>query len=348
MANIKVVVSHQIYDGVDIIFRTPCDCSEISGITVHFVQPDNSKSSKEFILKDAHNRDIGDLTNLFASGVLIKVLLDVTNGYAYIQNADTNSYLENKMTTSHESLERQISDVQTSLGTSIDQTKSDLQKSISQNASTAQKNLDNAVSSLDSSISKATSELQKELDDSTTSLGRQISESEQSVRGDILSADDIVNLYVWRKYTEQPRIERTEVVNLLVSEKYQISTTNDWETVQYSNSITLNEDGTISLNNPSSIKVESQESADTLIGKYITVLGSGKYYFIPSTAVMEYSQTNNSGYTNYYRYHASVAEFLTARGTFMRFVASKLSNAYPSNGEHTDSNWYKYHKQLGE
>ena len=34
------------------------------------------------------------ISGLFEKGAYVKVLLDVTNGYAYIQNADTNAYLE--------------------------------------------------------------------------------------------------------------------------------------------------------------------------------------------------------------------------------------------------------------
>ena len=37
------------------------------------------------------------LGKLFAAGAYVKVILDVTNGYAYIQNADTNAYLEGRL-----------------------------------------------------------------------------------------------------------------------------------------------------------------------------------------------------------------------------------------------------------
>ena len=75
MKNIKITLDHDIYDGIDIIFRTPCDCSEITGLTIHYPSLNGAIASKDFILKDAHNNDIGNISDLFASDVLIKILL---------------------------------------------------------------------------------------------------------------------------------------------------------------------------------------------------------------------------------------------------------------------------------
>ena len=45
---------------------------------------------------DAHGNDLGDLDNLFAEGAMVKVILDTDTNKAFIQNADTNAYLEKK------------------------------------------------------------------------------------------------------------------------------------------------------------------------------------------------------------------------------------------------------------
>lgn len=91
MANIKISVNHAIRDGFAFTFHTPCSCADVDGVVV-----EHSNGSDRFEFKDAHGNSLTDIGNLFAPGVLLKVILDVTNSSAYIQNADTNSYLENK------------------------------------------------------------------------------------------------------------------------------------------------------------------------------------------------------------------------------------------------------------
>lgn len=89
MANIKVVLDHPFYDGMTITFNAPCECHEVNGVTVCFLD-----EAREFTFRDAHGNDLTGMGNLFAENVLVKAVLDVTNGYAYLQNADTNAYLE--------------------------------------------------------------------------------------------------------------------------------------------------------------------------------------------------------------------------------------------------------------
>jgi hypothetical protein len=43
---------------------------------------------------DAHGNNVGDIDHLFAEDVVVKVILDVTKGMAFVQNADTNAYIE--------------------------------------------------------------------------------------------------------------------------------------------------------------------------------------------------------------------------------------------------------------
>ena len=95
MANINVVVDKPIADGYKLKFRTPCDSTTIEGLEVKY--PANNGVGtliKKFVFKDAHGTELSGVGNLFVSGVMIEVLLDVTHGVAYIQNADTNSYVE--------------------------------------------------------------------------------------------------------------------------------------------------------------------------------------------------------------------------------------------------------------
>lgn len=94
MANIRVNVKHKIEDGSKIAFRSPVDCSAITGLIVYYPAEDGTDASREFVLADAHGHDVGNIDHLFAENVIVKVILDVTAGMAYVQNADTNAYIE--------------------------------------------------------------------------------------------------------------------------------------------------------------------------------------------------------------------------------------------------------------
>ena len=94
LANIRVDVGYTIHDGAEIKFRSPVDCSAITGLIVYYPGADGNIVSKVFALADAHGNNVGDIDHLFAENVVVKVILDVTKGMAFVQNADTNAYLE--------------------------------------------------------------------------------------------------------------------------------------------------------------------------------------------------------------------------------------------------------------
>ena len=96
MANIRVDVSYMIQDGSEIVFRSPVDCSAITGLIVYYPGWDGNTTSMAFALADAHGNNVGDIDHLFSEDVVVKVILDVTHSMAYVQNADTNAYLEGK------------------------------------------------------------------------------------------------------------------------------------------------------------------------------------------------------------------------------------------------------------
>ena len=89
MAKIKVVLEHPLYNGMVITIGAPCECSAVTGLTVY-----SDGVSKSFAFRDAHGNDLTGLGNLFSEGAYIRAVLDTENGYAYIQNADTNGYIE--------------------------------------------------------------------------------------------------------------------------------------------------------------------------------------------------------------------------------------------------------------
>lgn len=91
--NIRVDLNYPVKDGTEVVFRSPVDCSQVTGLIVYY---DGGNASQEFAFADAHGNNVGDIPHLFAENVAVKVILDVTTGMAFVQNADTNAYLEGR------------------------------------------------------------------------------------------------------------------------------------------------------------------------------------------------------------------------------------------------------------
>ena len=92
--NIRVDLNTPITDGTEVVFRSPVDCSQVTGLLVN-----HTGGSQEFAFADAHGNDVGDIDHLFAENAVVKVILDVTTSMAFVQNADTNAYLEGRFKT---------------------------------------------------------------------------------------------------------------------------------------------------------------------------------------------------------------------------------------------------------
>ena len=97
MANIKITVEGPLMDGHKITFKAPCNCDVVEKLDVRYIENDTQKS-KLFTMKDAHGNDLTGLGNLFYKNAYVDVVLDPNSGSAYLQNAGTNKYLEQKTT----------------------------------------------------------------------------------------------------------------------------------------------------------------------------------------------------------------------------------------------------------
>lgn len=96
MADIRLDLSGSLTDGQIVTFKAPCDCTAIEGLKVYYINNGN-RVSKKFKMKDSHGNDLANIGNLFAKGAYIQAILDTNNSFAYLQNADTNGYLEEKL-----------------------------------------------------------------------------------------------------------------------------------------------------------------------------------------------------------------------------------------------------------
>lgn len=95
MANIKLELAHPIIDGQPLSFKAPCDCVAVTGIKVEYPDGDSNVSTV-FTFADAHGNDLSGIGNLFVAGAMVRVVLDTNTNKAFIQNADTNAYLEGR------------------------------------------------------------------------------------------------------------------------------------------------------------------------------------------------------------------------------------------------------------
>ena len=119
---IEVSVDHFIEDGSEIKFRAPNDCTAVTRLRVHYQDENNEEISNIFAFADANGNDISEVNNLFAKDAVVKVVIDLPvsltdriiktkangeiaykslqelglHGVAFVQNADTNQYLEDK------------------------------------------------------------------------------------------------------------------------------------------------------------------------------------------------------------------------------------------------------------
>lgn len=96
MAYIRVDQAMPVFEGQPVTFKSPADCSAIDGLKIYYPAADGRETSSTFLFADAHGNNVGVIDHLFAADVLVKVILDTESGMAFVQNADTNAYLEGR------------------------------------------------------------------------------------------------------------------------------------------------------------------------------------------------------------------------------------------------------------
>ena len=92
--NIRIDLDHIPMDGETISFKAPCNASEVTGLIIYYPNGTNQEVSAEFTLNDANGVDIGSIDNIFAKSAIVEVILDTDTNSAFVQNPDTNAYLE--------------------------------------------------------------------------------------------------------------------------------------------------------------------------------------------------------------------------------------------------------------
>ena len=92
MAQIKIDWPAPPIDGAEIKFKAPCDCTQVEGLLLCYVDAAGAETSKSFTFRDSHGYDLTGLGNLFCAGAYVKAMLDVKNGHAYLQNVGATAF----------------------------------------------------------------------------------------------------------------------------------------------------------------------------------------------------------------------------------------------------------------
>ena len=66
----------------------------MAGLKVYFPDDMGITTNQTFLFADAHGNDLTGIGHLFAKDAIVKVILNLDERKAYIQNADTNAYIE--------------------------------------------------------------------------------------------------------------------------------------------------------------------------------------------------------------------------------------------------------------
>lgn len=154
-------------------------------------------------------------------------------------------------------------------------------------------------------------------------------------------------LWVWEKFNYTPASyhdgETHTNENIVLSGDYDSK-----ETIYYSNSISVDELGTVSLINPSELYLSynTYSNANVLKGKYIRRKAPSQVAFIPTTATFSQQRVPSNNYAvqvSTLTYIDGVADVFS----HVEYVSSPNSFTYPENGQSGDY-WYTRLGQIGE
>ena len=159
------------------------------------------------------------------------------------------------------------------------------------------------------------------------------------------SVGDIGNLWVWEKFNYTP--ESYHDGEIVINENILWKTsTGGTETIYYSDSISVDEHGTVILINPSTLYLsyDNYSNANVLKGKYIRREVLSQVAFIPTTAT--FSRKSLGGYYSVQASTLTYIDGVAAVFSHVEYVSSPNSSTYPEHGQSGDY-WYTRLEQIG-
>lgn len=181
-------------------------------------------------------------------------------------------------------------------------------------------------------------------------------ESAQSKLG-ILTADEIANLYVWKKYPGEPgKSTEEETTDIVLTSKTSIYGS-AYTAVYYADEYTFDGD-TFALTSATYVGFGTNNTDSTVLskleavkGKYVGLeksSGLTKIYFIPASATIS-KRTTSVGTLSTYRMIVDSGNKIKSNSAYLTYVTGDYKTKYPSSGKNSlDGYWYVYHKQMGE
>jgi hypothetical protein len=186
--DIQVTLKHFIEGGSEVKFRAPVDCSEVTRLVVKYKTNNGDTASKKFAFADANGNDVGEVNNLFAKDSIVKVILDLdskiegVDGAAFIQNADTNAYLEDCFNNINEA----ISEVATSLNTELTDVResmSELETAFDSKLADVQQNITDMEAAIESNVAAIEESLNASIDSVSTEVTNLRTEVNNTISG---------------------------------------------------------------------------------------------------------------------------------------------------------------------
>lgn len=112
MANLKLTLDHYPLDGETVTFKAPCDCTGVTGVIFAYPGADDTlQTTNAYSFLDSHKNVLAGLGNLFSEGAYVSGVINHTDSAVHLLNADTNGYLEEKITETVNQLEDRMEDM---------------------------------------------------------------------------------------------------------------------------------------------------------------------------------------------------------------------------------------------
>ena len=303
-------------------FKAPCDCTAVAGLKAYFPNEKGIITTQTFMFTDAHGNNLAGLGHLFTKGAIVKAILNLDEGKAYLQNADTNAYLEGKFEEKADLVDGKVPAEQLPEMNYIPST----EKGVAEGVATLGPDGKVPTGQLPSmGYSKV-----ETLSDATKAM---FGLGTYAVPEDVFSFLGKYNQHWWKRRTNSSHYA-PDIYDLVETANVFRSNNKGDVGVQYSEALAINhETGAFDLLNPQSILVgyNSSANANVLKGKYFKPMDYGtaqSIRFVQKDAADAYAQLESNKYVVKMASYAVRTVFVDGKGEW-EFVHSSDENTYP-------------------
>lgn len=143
-------------------------------------------------------------------------------------------------------------------------------------------------------------------------------------------AEDLSQMHYWNKYVpNSDRVVETAVTDVTLSYQSKLGTGNAFDTVDYSDGITVSGDS-LTLTSPVTTILLDNSTRSQIVGKYIYTTYDGRFYRVPTDAKITFK---TSTYFSSVIADKAFRLSVEAGGSLLGVVVAANSAAYPADGE---------------